>query len=573
MDKNSMQQGHEDRFRALIDSGPTMVWTSGLDMLCDYFNQPWLSFTGRTLDQELGTGWLQNVHPDDQQRCMRTYTEAFKKRRRFRMTYRVRRNDGAYRWVEDRGHPRYDGNGVFVGFIGHCLDITTRYRAMQAVHRMKEKFRAIAEYTYDWESWLAGDGRLLWVSPSVLQHTGFTAQECFAMPDYPFGIVHEEDREGLARQFADALDARSSVNDLPFRVRCKDGRANWMSLSWIAIYSKDGQWLGMRISTRDMAERKRAEDEMAQLNAALALRFNVAERFLAVPEERLYGDILNLVLEAMASRYGYFGFIDENGDLVCPSMTRDIWEECRIPAKSYVFPKDAWGGLWGRSLEQKRSLLCNSELKPPAGHLPLQNALMVPLVVGNRLVGQIVVANKAGGYSPDDQHRLDALAAFIAPILSIHLDKERARQQLREHAEALDNKNIALNVLMDHRVEQKQQMADTLLKHFDRLVLPYLEKMEKTLKREDQLTYLNIIQEHIREGLSSLESSLSAAYRHLSPTEIQVADLVRAGKTSKEIAQVLHMSPRSVYFHRNNIRRKLNISNTKENLKSLLQVL
>lgn len=196
---------------------------------------------------------------------------------------------------------------------------------------------------------------------------------------------------------------------------------------------------------------------------------------------------------------------------------------------------------------------------------------MVPLLVGGKPVGLIAVANKSGGYTTDDRHRLDALAAFIAPVLGIHLDKQDARRQLSASVDDLKNKNIALNVLLDHRSEQMQQKVDGLLKHFDRLVMPYLSKMEKTANREEQLTYLDIVQKHIREILSPLQSSINTAYSRLSSAEIQVADLVRAGKTSKEIAQALHISPRSVYFHRNNIRRKMNIANTKKSLKSLLQ--
>lgn len=119
----------ELRYRTLADSGQALIWTAGPDKQCDYFNQPWLDFTGRTLEQEYGEGWVQGVHPEDLDRCMRIYAAAFDKREKFSMEYRLRHVSGDYRWIQDDGTPRFDGKGQFLGYIGHCLDITARKKA------------------------------------------------------------------------------------------------------------------------------------------------------------------------------------------------------------------------------------------------------------------------------------------------------------------------------------------------------------------------------------------------------------------------------------------------------------
>jgi PAS domain S-box-containing protein len=123
----------EQHFRNLADSGRSLIWTSGTDKRVNYVNQPWLSFTNRTLEQELGEGWYEGVHPDDLERCLETYTSAFDRRERFSLIYRMRRHDGAYRWIQDDGTPRYDANGHFIGYIGHCLDITELKQAEEAI--------------------------------------------------------------------------------------------------------------------------------------------------------------------------------------------------------------------------------------------------------------------------------------------------------------------------------------------------------------------------------------------------------------------------------------------------------
>lgn len=121
----------DDQYRLLVEAAPTLVWRAGLDAKCDYFNATWLSFTGRTLEQELGDGWAEGVHPDDLQRCLDVYLVAFAARRPFEMEYRLRRHDGVYRWIFDRGVPFHVG-GEFGGFIGSCVDVHERHEADQA---------------------------------------------------------------------------------------------------------------------------------------------------------------------------------------------------------------------------------------------------------------------------------------------------------------------------------------------------------------------------------------------------------------------------------------------------------
>lgn len=126
----------EQHYRTLANSGSALIWTSGLDMGCTYFNDGWLKFTGRTLEQELGNGWTEGVHPEDYERCFAVYADAFGKRRPFSMDYRLRTASGAYRWIQDDGVPRFDTEGVFLGYLGNCLDISDRKEAEVALRKL-----------------------------------------------------------------------------------------------------------------------------------------------------------------------------------------------------------------------------------------------------------------------------------------------------------------------------------------------------------------------------------------------------------------------------------------------------
>ena len=124
-------------YRALVDHSPVMIWRSGTDALCNWFNDTWLAFTGRTIAQEIGNGWAEGVHPDDLKPCVDRYLSCFEKREAFEMEYRLRRHDGVYRYILDRGAPIYGDDGAFKGFIGSCVDIEERREKLESAQRFE----------------------------------------------------------------------------------------------------------------------------------------------------------------------------------------------------------------------------------------------------------------------------------------------------------------------------------------------------------------------------------------------------------------------------------------------------
>lgn len=225
------------RFRTMADCAPVLLWLAGRDAECVFFNQTWLDFTGRPMLAELGVGWAEGIHPEDLQRALDIYLGAFVTRREFRMEYRLRRHDGAYRWLLDHGRPWFAEDGSFAGFIGSCIDVTdmketqsTLVRANAGLrdmlrekdalvsevhHRVKNNLQLVSSLL-SWHERHVGDGAVRSFSQDLRQRI------------YSIALIHERlyrshdfgriDLGGYARELCHHLEA--ALGSERVKLRC-----------------------------------------------------------------------------------------------------------------------------------------------------------------------------------------------------------------------------------------------------------------------------------------------------------------------------------------------------------------
>ena len=247
----------ESRFRIVADAAPVLIWMAGVDKLCTFFNKPWLKFTGRSLEQEQGSGWAEGVHPDDLQKCLKIYTEAFDARKAFVMQYRLRRYDGEYRWISDQGVARHDAQGNFAGYIGSCVDVTELLNKERVLREFEERVVLAAEAAHlgVWEMDTATEE--LWMSDgarTLFQFDSETRLDHEMVKDR----VHPEDRALRDSAIKHAIETHGHY-EIEYRILLPDGTLRWIASHARCVTGEDGACTRLIGVSIDVTPRKLAE--------------------------------------------------------------------------------------------------------------------------------------------------------------------------------------------------------------------------------------------------------------------------------------------------------------------------
>ncbi|HEU4793301.1 MAG TPA: PAS domain S-box protein, partial [Nitrolancea sp.] len=289
-------QESQEYFHIIADSAPIMVWISGPDSRATFFNKAWLDFTGRALEQELGDGWLEDLHPEDAEGCWQTYQTAFATRQDYTAEYRLRRADGEYRWVLDSGRPWYTPCDDFAGYTGSCIDITDR-------KEVEEQYHEIFEATSD--GLIINDantGVIVEANPAACRMHGYSREEFIGL--HPTQIIHA-DYHNLFTQYLRTIPQRGSFQTEAIDLR-KDGTPFHVAVHGTPImYKGKRHVLGV---VRDVTERveayqlleQRVRERTRELSTLLGVSHTVASTLELEP-------LLGVILDQLRFVAGYAG--------------------------------------------------------------------------------------------------------------------------------------------------------------------------------------------------------------------------------------------------------------------------
>lgn len=269
--ENALRES-EERFRNVADSAPVLIWVAGLDKKCTWFNRPWLTFTGRTMEQEIGDGWAEGVHPEDFGRCLETYSGSFDRREPFLMEYRLRRNDGEWRWIIDHGIPLQDAVGTFMGYIGSCVDVTEQKQAQYALLRANEALRAtrgelqlVTDTMATAVTRCSRDYRYVWVNPRYAEWLHKRVEEIAGRP-----IESVVGSEGFAqiRPYIDRVLAGQRT-EYEAQVDFSNIGRRWIRAVYVPTFDQEQNVDGWVAEVSDVTDKKETVAAMARMNAEL----------------------------------------------------------------------------------------------------------------------------------------------------------------------------------------------------------------------------------------------------------------------------------------------------------------
>jgi len=269
---------------------------SGTNKRCDYFNNRWLDFTGRTLEQELGDGWAKGVHRDDLERCLEIYRNSFDARQEFTMEYRLRRWDGEYGWVLNHGVPRFEPAGIFLGYIGSCIDVTERKHA-------EEKFRLAVEASPSAIVMTNQQGKIVLVNAQAESLFGYLRDELI---DQPVEILVPErfraSHPAHRAEFCAASQPRAMGAGRDLFARRKDGTERLVEIGLAPIHTQEG--ILALTAILDITERRRAELELReqQLNLVHMSRVSTMGELAASLAHELNQPLTAILSNAQAAQ-------------------------------------------------------------------------------------------------------------------------------------------------------------------------------------------------------------------------------------------------------------------------------
>jgi PAS domain S-box-containing protein len=328
------------------------------------------------------------------------------------------------------------------------VKIAERTLAEEALRVSEVRYRRLHESLMDAFASVDMEGRIKECNEVFRKMLGYAPEEIVLLTykDITPEKWHSFEAEIIERQVLSM--GYSGIYEKEYRR--KDGNVFPVELRAYLLTDDLGVPFGIGSIIRDITERKKAEEALQQSEREKAILNEIANVFLTTPDEKIYEEVLAVILKALKCRYGIFGYIGDSGDLIIPSMTKEIWSDCQVEGKSIVFPRHLWGdSLWGRSIKEMKTFCSEGPFQTPEGHLPIHNFLTVPIVFTDKTIGLAAVANKDGGFSEEDKTVLERIAGNISPILNTRLQRDKQELERKRAEEALRESEVRLKIAMD----------------------------------------------------------------------------------------------------------------------------
>ncbi len=589
----------EERYRLLADNARDVIWMRDLDFRGLYLSPSVKHLRGYTAEEAMQQGFQDLLTPASFQDAMQVF-----ERERHHMLetglpaapwsvtleLEVVCKGGSTKVTENTINLLYSQAGEVIGLMGITRDIDQRKKAEEALRESEQKYRLLVDNANE-GIFVAQNGILLYVNPKTTEILGYTFEELTSRPFCDF--IHADDRGMVTDRHHRRMRGEAVPEAYHFRIINRTGATLWIELRGVRI-----EWQGRPATLNlmtDITARKQAENNLRERQARLDSIFRVAPVGIGV----VVGRVLVEVNDRLCEMTGY-----ARSELIGRSLSPQNDHGHEPPGKLLPQLSAASGGEFvPQAIETLAIDTCNQIKRQGWGHLEtrwqskdggIMDVLVnsTPIDPDDYSSGIIFTAlditerKRAGEELQRHHDRLEELVKertheLLQANIRLHREiavgirsEERLRAgeiELKDRQKALEEMNTALKVLLRQGQEDKENLEHNLVANINTSLLVYLDKLKSSGLRKDQLQIMSEIKRQLKKISTSFIRDLTSEHLGLSPSEIRVASLIKDGKSSKEIAGLLNVSLNTILFHRNNLRNKLGLKESKVNLMSYLQ--
>jgi PAS domain S-box-containing protein len=522
----------EKNFRTIFESAPIGILITSKEMRPMRTNPAFQAMLGFTDEELLKAYFTEFTHRDDIETSVNLFEmllEGIHDHYTFEKRYLTK--DGGFVWANVAVSSVRDSNGDLLYTIAMVQDITERKKALDELKNSEEKYRLVIENAN--EAILVTQGGISkFFNPKTVKLTGYIETELESIPFV--NLVHADDKDMFLEQHLRRLKGEDLEQVYSFRIVDKKGEIKWVEVNAVLI-----TWKGTPATLNfltDISKRKRAELALRESEGRFRTIFESAPIGILITNKEMHPIQTNRAFQDM------LGYTDD--------------ELIKTTFADFTHPED---------IDESVSLF-NGLLRRSYDYYRLEKRYI-------RKTGEIVWAYLVVTSVLDNNGDLLYTIAMVEDISARKTAENALRKrelELEVQAKYLEEANAALKVLLKQREEDKEQLEKSVLSNVKQLVVPYLDKVKNTQTGHRQKAYLDVLETNLYEIISPFAWKMSSSFYQLTPRELQIADFIKNGKTSKEIAEILNVSTRTVDFHRHSLRSKLELKNKKINLRTFL---